>query len=89
MLTDEIFILQKGMACLILANSEASVSKVDIVSMKPNEIYNVPQNIWHHVLLSKEARVLIIENSDTGSKNTEYVEIDDLIKDDIMLKASF
>jgi len=43
--------------------------------MGPGKIYNVKQNVWHSVVLSRDGSVLIIENQDTARMNTDYSPI--------------
>ena len=43
--------------------------------METRVIYNVRRNTWHTVLLSQDASVLLVEECDTGEKNTEYLEL--------------
>ena len=63
LLTDEAFILLKGNAVIY----EEDVSYV----MKPYKVYNVKKGLWHHIVLSKEAEVLVVENSSTTRENSE------------------
>ena len=41
-------------------------------------IYNVRQAVWHAIHVSEDALVLIVENSNTGKVNSEYMEIEGL-----------
>ena len=63
MLTDEVFVLMTGEATLY-TNSEA-------VEMKPNTVYTVPVGVWHHIVVSRDANVLVVENRNTSIENTE------------------
>jgi hypothetical protein len=44
-------------------------------SMQVNKIYNVKRDIWHNIIVSRDARVLIVENDNTGLENTEYLPL--------------
>ena len=66
--TDEVFVLLEGQASLFAA--EAFGEPVEY-KMELGKIYNIKKNIWHHIVVTPETRVLIVENSDTGSENTE------------------
>lgn len=68
-LTDEAFVLLEGKATLILGE------RCEECQLEANRIYNVKKNIWHHIIVSQDARVLIVENDDTGPKNTEYLPL--------------
>lgn len=61
--TDEVFALLSGQA--VLHTEEESVP------MEKNKVYNIKKGVWHHVTLSRDATVLVIENSDTSKENTE------------------
>ena len=68
-LTDEVFVLLKGSATLILGEEQ---KKED---MQPYKIYNVKKNVWHAIKVSKDAKVLIVENHNTSLENTFYLPI--------------
>lgn len=61
--TDEAFVLLSGEAMLY---TETEVCKMDKCF-----VYNIPKGVWHHITVSKNATVLIVENSDTSKDNTE------------------
>ena len=73
--TDEVFVLLNGQAVLILGGrgerSEGAYPK----NMEIGKIYNVKRSVWHTILLSRDASVLIVENRDTGGQNSEYAQI--------------
>ena len=39
--------------------------------MEPCKIYNVPQGTWHHIVVSEDVAVLVVENSDISKDNTD------------------
>ncbi len=65
--TDEVFIPVKGKAVLYIGK------QLDKYEMNIGKIYNVPSNVWHAILIEKDAKVFVVENADTGEKNTEYI----------------
>ena len=67
--TDEVFVLLTGTASLLIGE------EMEEVPMEPNRIYNVEKGTWHATLLSEDAQVLIVENSDTSRANSEYKDI--------------
>ena len=73
--TDEVFVLTRGRAILLLGGTEPQVQAVHRKAMEPGKIYNVRCNVWHTILLSRNASVLIVENRDTGPANSEHVEL--------------
>lgn len=41
--------------------------------MLPDQLYVVKKDAWHNIIVSEDAKVLILENADTGRENTEYM----------------
>lgn len=67
--TDEVFVLLAGHATLIVGEM------MERVEMEATKIYTMEQGEWHHILVSQDAKVLVVENADTGSDNTEYRDV--------------
>lgn len=65
--TDEVFVLIAGEASLMVGTPESLVR----VEMEKGVFYNVKKGAWHHIFLSKDAKIVIVENSDTGSSNSD------------------
>lgn len=61
--TDEAFVLLKGKATLYTEDES--------VEMESGTLYNVPKGVWHHITVSEDATVMVVENSDTSAENTE------------------
>lgn len=59
LLTDEAFILLDGEAILYTDTEKKCV------------VYNIPRAVWHHIVVSKDATVMVVENSSTCEENTE------------------
>ncbi|MBN2256359.1 MAG: cupin domain-containing protein [Anaerolineaceae bacterium] len=74
--TDEIFILLKGRGVLILGGNAARATELTPYEMETGKAYNIRQNAWHTILLSRDASVLLVENDDTGPDNTEIYALD-------------
>ena len=70
-LTDETFVLLQGKATLLLGE------KAERVDMQPLKYYNVRAGIWHHIVVSRDARVLVAENANTSKDNTDYLSLAD------------
>ena len=68
-LTDETFVLLSGEATLLVGES------VERVKMEPLKFYNVRAGAWHNIFVSRDARVLVAENSDTSRDNTEFLDL--------------
>lgn len=66
LLTDEVFVLLEGEAELVAGRGAESVP------LETGKLYNVRQGVWHALLLSRDAKVLIVEERETSRENTEY-----------------
>jgi len=73
LLTDEVFVLLEGKAALFIGEEATPVH------MEPGKIYNVKQGVWHNVKVTQDAKLLIVENHNTGKDNSEYMPIDTAI----------
>ncbi len=74
-LTDEVFVLTNGQAWLVLGGNSARSDNLHIQRMEAGKLYNVRQNVWHTVVLSKDATITIVEEDNTGEANTEYCQL--------------
>ena len=63
MLTDEVFVLLRGEAVLYVEQ--------DVIPMEQGVVYNVKKAEWHHIVVSPDACVLVVENRNTSLENTE------------------
>lgn len=61
--TDEVFVLLEGNAILYTENQQ--------LQMQKSVVYNIPKGVWHHITVSKEATVMVVENSNTSADNSE------------------
>ena len=68
LLTDETFTLIKGNAKLY---TEDNNSPLGVIHLEKNKVYVVKKNTWHHLQISKNALLLVVENSNTSKENTE------------------
>ena len=66
LLTDEVFVLLSGSAVLYVEQEQ--------IPMESNTIYNVKKGVWHHIVVSEDATVMVVENSSTSKENTEKKE---------------
>lgn len=63
MLTDEVFVLVLGSATLYTDAEEKN--------MEQGVVYTIPAAVWHHIVVSEDATVLVVENRNTSIENTE------------------
>lgn len=75
--TDEVFILIRGQAMLVLGGNQTGIDAIRPVAMNIGEVYNVKRNTWHTVILSRDAHIIIVENENTARENSEFTELTD------------
>lgn len=68
--TDESFILLQGKAVLFAAAGEEVPGELEAYVLQPGVIYTVPKNIWHTQAMTKDAKILLVENSGTVAENS-------------------
>ena len=73
--TDEVFILLKGKAILILAEFKEKKPVFQVLLMEPLVTYNIPKGDWHNIAMEKGSEVLIVEKSDTHLNDVSYLEL--------------
>lgn len=70
--TDEVFVLVKGETILYTAYGDEPLVQT---KMEKEKLYVVKQNTWHHLKVSEDALLIVVENSDTTKENTQSKEI--------------
>ena len=73
--TDEVFVLLAGQCILFVGDGERRVERLIPQAMEPHKLYNVKRNVWHTIVFSRDASVLIVENRDTGDYNTQFAAL--------------
>ena len=68
LLTDEVFVLLSGAATLY--------GEEEALEMETGAVYTVPAEEWHHIVVSEDACVLVVENRSTSIDNTEKKYLD-------------
>jgi ureidoglycolate hydrolase len=81
--TDEIFLLLSGTAFLLVGTNDDSPEELNVIKMEKKTIYNIRKAVWHHVIMSEDASIFIVENADTSLDNSEYYELPDTLRRDI------
>jgi ureidoglycolate hydrolase len=78
-LTDEAFVLLQG-ECTLLVDVSALNDRTDIrpLRMEAGQVYCVHKGIWHNMIMSKDAKLILVENSDTSSANSELYTLQDM-----------
>jgi hypothetical protein len=72
--TDEAFLLVEGSATLYTSDEQTPSEFIQTV-LQPKTVYNVKRNTWHHLKVSQDALILVVENANTTKENTDCLEI--------------
>lgn len=75
--TDEVFVLLQGRCLLYIGEGEDTIHSLHAREMVPLKVYNVKRGVWHNHTLSRDAVVLIVENRDTGDRNSPIYPLED------------
>lgn len=75
MLTDEAFVLSQGKATLYTVSDDNKT--LETTPMQTGKLYVVTKATWHHVEVSDDAFITVIENSDTTKENTEQMTLEE------------
>ena len=78
--TDELFVLLNGSCTLVYATEVGSGLNMKIVEMRPHAVYQIPPTLWHNTVMTEDAKLLLIENSDTSMGNSD---LRDLTKEEV------
>jgi mannose-6-phosphate isomerase-like protein (cupin superfamily) len=73
LLTDETFVLINGSATLYTADGDKPLVKTELEKEK---LYVVEKGTWHHLQVSENALLVVVENSDTTKENTQTKIVD-------------
>ena len=73
--TDEVFVLLAGQAVLFIGEGADELKTLKPLVMEPLKQYNVKCGVWHAVVLSRDASILLVENCDTSRANSDYTPL--------------
>ena len=82
--TDEVFVLLQGRCILFIGEGRDELTKILPQEMEPQKFYNVRRSVWHTHTLSKDAIVLIVENSDTALINSPEILLSEPQKKELL-----
>ena len=68
--TDETFVLLKGKAVLFLADGKDKPERITSIKLEKEKTYTVPLGVWHAPVMSKDGKILLIENNHTTDDNS-------------------
>ena len=87
--TDEVFLLLKGNAYLILGGCGDEIGGLEIIRMEPYKLYNVKQYHWHHTIMDEGCAILLVEEKNTFPQNTPYCPLSPAMIQQIKQTAVF
>ena len=73
--TDELFILLNWKCTLLFANETEDGLKIEAVPMEPLKVYNIPRSLWHNTVTQRDTKLALIEDSSTGSANSDNLDL--------------
>lgn len=73
--TDEVFVLLEGEGMLFFGEGENEIRDLQSLVLAPGKLFNVRKNVWHCCVLSRDAKILLVENRDTSIKNSHYIDL--------------
>ncbi len=87
--TNEVFILTAGTADLIVCEGNAQPTHPYIFPMALHVAYNIQQAVWHHVLMSPDAHIILFERTDTTVENSDYAQLAPQVIQEIKAQSRF
>lgn len=85
--TDEVFILFEGVGVLIAADVQNDQIKYELINMKKGVSYNIPAGRWHNIGMDKNAKIIIVEKSETHLNDCTLLELADDQKEELCRKV--
>jgi len=87
--TDEVFVLLKGKAYLAIGGDVELLELIEVFPMDLCKTYNIKKNVWHGVIMSKDASIYLVEEANTGKENSSYHYLSEDEKEKILRKIIF
>lgn len=81
--TDEVFILLRGHAVLVVARPEEEGVTFYAEKMKSGITYNIPAGTWHNIAMDADVEIIIVEKSGTHNQDCAFQELSQSGKDDL------
>lgn len=73
--TDEVFVLLSGRCILFIGEGKEKIEEISAVDMEPMKIYNIKKGVYHTHTLSKDAKLIIVENRNTDDSNSPKINL--------------
>lgn len=75
--TKETFVLLAGKVMLLTATGVDAPGEIAGVMMEMGKTYTVDAGVWHGNIMSKDAKLLLVENAHTTAENTFRKELNE------------
>lgn len=75
--TKETFVLLAGKVMLLTATGKETPEEISGVMMEAGKVYTVQEDVWHGNVMTKDAKLLLVENSHTTAENTFRAPLDE------------
>ncbi len=75
--TDEVFILIKGEAALVVGSQTDDGLALETLRMEPGVTYNIPSGVWHTIVTAPGMQVMIVERDNTHQDDVVHLELTD------------
>ncbi len=73
--TKETFVLLSGKVLLVWASGKDAPDEISGVMMETGKVYTADVGVWHATVMSKDAKILLVENTETTAENTFRAEL--------------
>ncbi len=73
--TDEVFVLLQGRCILFVSEGRETACGIHAADLEQGKVYNVKKAVWHTHTLSRDAKVLVVENRATTYDNSPFTPL--------------
>jgi mannose-6-phosphate isomerase-like protein (cupin superfamily) len=85
--TDEVFVLLEGRCILFIGEGQERVTRCHAEDLRPGWVYNVRRAVWHTHTLSRDAKVLVVENRETTYDNSPFCPLSVELQGEILRRV--
>lgn len=74
--TEEVFMLAAGQCTLVLGGRDREPRRpLELVALQPGQTYCIARGTWHNTVLSRDAKLFVVENANTSGANSESTDL--------------
>lgn len=74
--SDEVFVLLEGKCTLFLDFSDNNqCNDFRCIPMEKNKVYCINKGVWHNMAVSKDVKLILVENRNTCGDNSEIFKL--------------